>query len=221
MRHAKKIKKAPEDEVVVEQTVPQVLAANESLKGYLQLGKHLLKQGDDGVIYVRPIALYSAEPATNSEKLFLQKRDALTNYFPPLEKLKEWVRVILHEQPRIVNQHTGCIITLSQPSCRRPVRTYPVPEQDGRPARICGVTFGALVLRAAGRLPTRGHDEASHICGYARCCNSAHLHWESPSVNIERNECHHYQAVCRHNPRCITPYDYEFAELIKQQLAKQ
>lgn len=218
MRHAKKIKKAAEDEVVVEQAVPKVLAANKSLEGYLQLGKHLLKKGDDGVLYVRPIALYSAEAATNSEKFFLRRKNSLANYYPPPKKLLKWVSDICNEQPRIVNEHTGCIITLAQPRCSRPVRTYPVPAQDGRPATVCGLTFGALVLRANNILPRRGNDEASHVCGYARCVNHAHLCWESASENVERNDCHHYGAVCRHVPRCVTPYDYEFAELIKQQL---
>lgn len=62
-----------------------------------------------------------------------------------------------------------------------------------------------IVLIAEGRLPTHCFDQASHLCGNRFCINPAHLCWETPTKNIDRELCHKYPffKTCPHHPPCV------------------
>lgn len=65
-----------------------------------------------------------------------------------------------------------------------------------------------LVLRYHGFEAEWAFMQASHLCGHARCINIAHLRWEFPSENVDRDLCHKWDtpftcAARGHDPPCI------------------
>jgi hypothetical protein len=154
----------------------------------------------------------TTENPSQTEKLFLHK--SVSRWKPSDEKLKSWIAQ-LKAAPQF--KLGDCVITMIQPNTKRPGRTFYNPEKRRKHAYNDGLSFSAIILLNEGCLPQNEHDEASHICGHGRCINPAHLLWESSSKNFSRNECHHYEVICTHYPKCLYNGAKEF-QYIKQQI---
>lgn len=201
MATIRKIKKSSKQEVIVEETVTDSIAPNKHFKRDLQLLEPVTQEFHKLFTCVVTQASDPAQDAPNAQKLFLHK--SVSKYKPDNELLKKWMHK-LYKAPVMFLASTGCAITLIQPQTKRPSRTFVNPHKPrGKHVYNDGATYAQIVLLHFELYPQQEQDEASHICGHKRCVNPAHLLWESSSDNFTRNECHHYNKQCTHNPRCL------------------
>jgi len=216
MRHSQQIEKAPKAKVVVDETVPYTFRAYHGLKRHLQESEQTLKLEDEIVWGFETQTRDATEQIADGQKLFLHQ--SVSRYKPEQKQLDKWVS-LLRKAPTLVLGN-GCRITMIQPRTKRPGRTFYNPTKPRAKGRTYndGLSYSAIVLLQQGRLPQSECDEASHICGHARCVNPDHLVWERSSINFARNECHHYDMICCHVPRCIPNSGLQM-EQIKRQLA--
>ncbi len=114
----------------------------------------------------------------------------------------------------------GCVITLINPSQTR-------PQLSGRYGCDKKYTLHAapLTLRYHGYDAKYRFQQASHLCGNARCINIEHLKWEFPSENVDRDLCHKWETpfTCAergHDPPCIMQ-DMDDGQEIQEELWRQ
>jgi hypothetical protein len=218
MRGAVEIEETAEQEVVVDEAVPNPFTSDYAFKRYLKSGKLRFQKVHEFVGNVGASATDTAEHEPYRQKLFLHK--SVSRFKPRHDLLKGWCER-LYASPVLRIAKTGCVVSLIQPNTKRPGRTFHNPyKPKGKYAYNDGLSYSAIVLLRHGHFPQREHDEASHRCGHGRCVNVAHLVWESLAANSVRNECHHYHRPCHCNPRCI-PYDPAEGLRVKAAIANE
>lgn len=161
------------------------------------------------------ITPHSTQDTPKRQKLLLHK--SVSRYKPPQHKLDKWRAKIENEQKLVVLSN-ACRITLLQPKTTRPGYSFvnPTKALDPRYTSNDALGFSVIMLLAYGKLPQNEWDEASHLCGNARCVNIAHLCWEDTATNFSRNLCQMYGQVCKHTPACIADVDeHEHEQLTK------
>ena len=217
MRHTKQIKETPETKVVANEAVTDTIGPDYFRERYLKRSKKLFQLENDVLVDTTTPAADATAQHANGQKLLLHK--SVSRYKPPQQQLHHWV-TRMRSQP-MLKLKSGCHITLAQPNTRRPGRTFSNPHlPPGKYNYNDGLAFGALVLLHAGRHPSAEYDEASHLCGQARCVNPRHLHWEDIGTNSSRNLCHLYGQPCTHEPPCV-PYNSSDKHIIAERLAQQ
>jgi hypothetical protein len=215
MRAVKQIKNAPKNEIVVKKAVAQVFALpDELVEGTLKPIKKRLYVFCEPVPSADTEAAAAAQQPPNRKKLLLHK--SVQRYKPNWHLLNKWhERFVRHS---FTLPRSACVITLSQPNTKRPGRTFHNPTiPPGKRPYNDGMTAAALTLLYHGFTPRYDYDEASHICGHARCINPAHLVWEDIGRNSTRNLCHRYGVACLCVPRCV-PFCTDEHELVQQRL---
>lgn len=214
MRHAKQIKKSTEAKVVVDKAVAVPTFSDYFRERYLKRGKHLLECDNNIIPNVSSPATDAAAQQAKRQKFFLH--NSVSRWKPPQAKLDEWVNKFM--QKPLLELRSGCIVTLAQPNTKRPACSFVNPTKPrGKHNYNDGLGITVIALLAAGKLPNNEFDEASHICGVARCFNAQHLVWEDIGTNSSRNLCHLYQQPCTHYPRCIV-IDSDAKHQIQQHL---
>ena len=217
MRSAIEIKKPTETKVIVDETVSNTFRAYNGLKRHLQHGKHFLQPNNHVFIDATSMTTLPAQDLTDGQKFFLHQ--SVSRYKPRLPKLKQWAQAI-QKGPKV--KVGCCVITLAQPFTKRPAKSFRNPMKDAGKHSVNDALGYPVVLLLANQLtPQREQDEASHLCGHKRCINIDHLVWESTSVNFSRNECHHYNEICAHVPRCLPHRRNERTIINKHILAAQ
>lgn len=215
MADTEKIETASEAEVVVDETVASALLSHKHGKRHLKKRKHGFELLANPPRSAASLAGDVAKFVANGEPLLLQPRlaNVTTRYVPPQKQLAKWTRKMLMG-PTIALRTSNCIITLLQPKAKRPTNSFGNPHTHKRDC----ITFGMTLLYAAGVQPQNAWDQASHLCGHARCVNADHLVWEPKGVNCSRDVCHKYGERCTHEPRCIE-YHEEDAIYIAETIA--
>lgn len=218
MRHARQVKEAPEQEVVVQEAVAFRFSTDYGFERYLKIRKPQLQKLNKVLAHANAEAVDAADALPDGQKLFLHK--SVSRRKPNKTLLAQWMRKLKAEHKLILDS-TGCVITLIQPNTKRPGRTFKNPDKPpGNYPYNDGMGYNAIVLLHHGKLPEREHDEASHLCGHARCVNPDHLVWEPIGINASRNECHHYSVPCSHVPPCIAHYP-RHAQEVRDALEKR
>jgi hypothetical protein len=216
MRRSVQVEEAAKQEVEVQETVPFSFSTDYGVERYLKLRKHNFEELDQLSGGIDATTRLAAQVGADRQKLFLHR--SVSRFKPEDSLLKRWVEK-LHNAPRLVLKSSACIISLIQPNTKRPGRTFTNPHKPpGKYRYNDGLSYSAIVLLHAKKLPANEHDEASHLCGHGRCVNIAHLHWEGLGLNASRNECHRYSQICHHTPRCI-PFVTRDAALVSHKLA--
>lgn len=196
-----KLARPPRKKRSLDETVALAAPPHDAGKGRLQVVEHLFQKLDEFGGGVGAGAADAVDGGADGQKLFLHR--SVSRVKPPNEQLSKWMAK-LYKAPAVRLASSGCIVSLIQPNTRRPGRTFLNPERErGKGNYNDGISYAAIVLLDAGRLPANEHDEASHICGHNRCVNVAHLCWEPLGLNAQRNECHRYDVPCVHVPRCL------------------
>lgn len=220
MRRSPELEKTAEEEIVVEQRIASARSANKRIKRVLKLRKTAFEKFYQLFTCVVAETDDAAQEVPNGQKFFLHR--SVSRYKPNAEQLQKWM-IKLFEAPAV--RLNECIITLIQPRCSRPARTFRNPLiPPGNFNHNDGIGYGVIVLLWCNREPQNEDDEASHICGNPRCVNPQHLLWERHAINHERDACHRYGNGCRHAPQCL-PLDpansaYVRALLKQQQIMK-
>lgn len=184
----------------------------QSIKNRLKTLKQDLHKFNKLIAHGGPPASFSGEEETDGEVLLLGR--SVSRYRPPQHDLKRWAKQALKQNT--VSLSTKCIITLRCPKQRRPIKTFHNPTRKvARHRANDGLPLSVIVALAHNKYPKHDWDQVSHLCGHGRCINPDHLLWETPSANIDRNLCHHYNQPCQHTPRCLLQHPEETRALTR------
>ncbi len=217
-RTAIKVKRPAKEKVVVDEAVTNPFTPDDSFKGDLKRRKKPLEEIDEVVACVASVTDDAAQVPAYGQKLFLHK--SVSRMKPSAPVLAKWINKLCKAETMHLPA-SNCVISFIQPNTKRPGRTfYNADKPKGCGNHNDGLSYAAIVLLHDGRAAVNEHDEASHLCGHSRCFNPRHLVWEPMGINASRNECHHYNVPCNHEPKCINNTNADF-QRVQFELAKR